>query len=68
MYREQEYKNTENNPEIQGLKDEMITLRGGIKELHERQTKIEKIVEKLDSQIQTIVHIQQRMMEWVKNK
>lgn len=39
-----------------------------IEKLNDRIAKLEKIVEKLDSQIQTIVDIQQRMMEWVKNK
>ncbi len=39
-----------------------------IEKLNDRIAKLEKIVEKLDTQIQTIVDIQQRMMEWVKNK
>lgn len=39
-----------------------------IEKLNDRIAKLEKIVEKLDEQIQTIVDIQQRMMEWVKNK
>lgn len=36
--------------------------------VNDRIAKLEKIVEKLDEQIEQIVHIQQRMMEWVKNK
>lgn len=54
--------------EIQQLKEQMTTLQKDVQELQIKQSQLIATVEKLDNQIQQIVDIQQRMMEWVKNK
>lgn len=62
------YGDNKHNTDMEHTSNGPVWPKSDMEIVSDRIAKLEKIVEKLDEQIEQIVHIQQRMMEWVKNK